>query len=224
MTAVALARIGPFTLVTGSYCVQPEGSGTKVLVVEDDAMVRGWIRLSLKGSEFMVVGEAAAAGEVAELVRRRAPELLLVDYRLGDAVGTELVRSLRLAGVAAPVVLMTANYEPGFNEAARESGAQGSVLKTGSSEELIAALRRVRDGEPAFDSRHPRRDPTHAALSPRERDVLRLLAAGKTNRQVASELGVSPETVKTLVARAFAKLGVTRRAQAVAAAQRMGLL
>lgn len=197
---------------------------TTVLVVEDDAMVRGWIRFALEGTEFAVVGEAAGTAEARELVARRAPELLLIDYRLSDGSGTELVRALRLVGVAAPIVLMTAHYEPGFNEAARESGAQGSVLKTGSSDELLDTLRRTRDGEAAFDARHPRRDPGRAALSPRERSVLRLLAAGKTNRQVAEELGIAPETVKTLVSRSFAKLGAGRRAEAVATAQRMGLL
>jgi len=199
-------------------------SETTVLVVEDDAMVRGWIRLSLEASEFRLVGEAASAGEATELLPRRLPELLLIDFRLSDGAGTELVRTLRLQGVAAPAVLMTAHYEPGFNEVAREVGAQGSVLKTGSSEELLKALRSVRDGRAAFDPRHPVRDPSRAALSPREREVLRLVAAGRTNRQIAEDLAIGAETVKTLVTRTFAKLGVSRRAEAVATGQRMGLL
>jgi DNA-binding NarL/FixJ family response regulator len=152
------------------------------------------------------------------------PELLLIDFRLSDGAGTELVRSLRLQGIASPMVLMTAHYEPGFNEAAREAGAQGSVLKTGKADELLQALRNARDGKAAFDARHPVRDPGRAALSPRERSVLRLLAAGKTNRQVADELEIAPETVKTLVSRTFAKLGARRRAEAVARAQKLGLL
>jgi DNA-binding NarL/FixJ family response regulator len=197
---------------------------TTVLIVEDDAMVRGWIRLSLDGSEFAIVGEASGTKEATELVPRRVPELLLIDFRLSDGAGTELVRSLRQQGVASPIVLMTAHYEPGFNEAAREAGAQGSVLKTGRADELLEALRNARDGRAAFDARHPVRDPGRAALSPRERSVLRLLASGKTNRQVAEELEIAPETVKTLVSRTFAKLGARRRAEAVATAQRMGLL
>lgn len=197
---------------------------TTVLVVEDDAMVRGWIRLSLEGTEFRLVGEAASASEATELLPRRLPELLLIDFRLSDGAGTELVRELRLQGLAAPAVLMTAHYEPGFNEVAREVGAQGSVLKTGSSEELLKALRGVRDGRAAFDPRHPPRDPSRAALSPREREVLRLVAAGRTNRQIADDLAIGAETVKTLVGRTFAKLGVNRRAEAVATGQRMGLL
>jgi DNA-binding NarL/FixJ family response regulator len=197
---------------------------TKLLVVEDDAMVRGWIRLSLEQTEFRLVGEAASAREALELLPRRVPDLLLIDYRLADGAGTELVRLLRLQGESVPAVLMTAHHEPGFNEAARDVGAQGSVLKTGSSGELLTALRLARDGRNPFDPRYPVRDVGRASLSPREREVMRLLAAGRTNREVADELCVGPETVKTLVARSFAKLGARKRAEAVATAQRLGIL
>jgi DNA-binding NarL/FixJ family response regulator len=119
---------------------------------------------------------------------------------------------------------MTANPERGFNEIAREAGAQGSVLKTGSVDDVLDALRAVADGGEAFDERHPPRAPGRAALSPREREVLRLVARGATNREVAEELGVQAETVKTLIARIFAKLGVRRRAEAVSEAHNRGLL
>jgi len=119
---------------------------------------------------------------------------------------------------------MTANEERGFNEAAREAGAQGSVLKTGRIEELAKALRSVLDGERSFDGRHPQRERDRGALSPREREVLRLIAAGSTNKEVAQALGVGDETVKTLLSRTFAKLGVRRRAEAVSEAHRRGLL
>ena len=195
-----------------------------VLLVDDDSMVRGWVRLALESSSFRVVGEASTRNEALELARRRAPDVLLVDYRLGDSTGTELVRELRVAGIAAPAVLMTAKTEAGFNEAVREAGAQGTVLKTGSIEELLDALLAVSGGETSFDGRHPRRDSGRAALSPRERDVLRLVAAGSTNREIAQELGVADETVKTLVARTFSKLGVRKRAEAVSEAHRLGLL
>jgi DNA-binding NarL/FixJ family response regulator len=195
-----------------------------VLVVEDDAMVGGWIRLTLDGSEFRLVGMAGSAAEVSELVERRRPSLLLIDYRLPDRVGTELVRDLRQSRVSVPAVIMTANAERGFNEVAREAGAQGTVLKTGSVEELLAALRAVASGEEAFDARHPVRAPGRAALSPREREVLRLVAQGATNREVADQLGIRAETVKTLIARIFAKLGVRRRAEAVSEAHSRGLI
>jgi DNA-binding NarL/FixJ family response regulator len=195
-----------------------------VLLVDDDAMVRGWVELALNGSEFRLAGVATAAEPAVALAQRRGADVLLVDYRLTDGVGTELIRALRQLGVETPAVMMTANPERGFNELARESGAQGSVLKSGQVEELLTALRHVASGEECFDGRHPRRPPGRAALSPREREVLRLVAGGQTNIQIAAELGVSSETVKTLLGRTFSKLGARRRAEAVAAATKLGLL
>lgn len=187
-------------------------------------MVREWLRLALEGSGFRVVGTAHTAAEAIDLVQRRRPALLLVDQRLPDIVGTELVRELRQQQVTTPAVLMTANAETGFNEAARDSGAQGSFLKTGKSEELLSTLATVVAGRPSFDGRHPSRAPGRGALSPRERDVLRLVAAGSTNRNVAETLSIGEETVKTLLSRIFAKLGVRRRAEAVSEAHKRGLL
>lgn len=201
-----------------------EAASVTVVLVEDDEMVRGWLRLALEGSEFRIAGEAATAAEAEDLVERRRPDLLLVDLRLPDGVGTKLVRNLRGRGVATPAVLMTANSERGLNEAAREAGAQGSVLKTGKADELRGALRIVHGGGEAFDPRHPKRPPGRAALSPREREVLALVAKGATNKEIAEALEVGEETVKTLLARMFAKLGVRRRAEAVAAAHDRGLL
>lgn len=195
-----------------------------LLLVEDDAMVTGWVRMALDGSNIRLAGVACSASEALGLAERRHLDLLLVDYRLPDGRGTELVRDLRRRGVNVPAVLMTANEESGFNEAARESGAQGTVLKTGSAHELVQALLRVHDGGEAYDARHPRRVVGRAALSPREREVLRLVAAGSTNQEIAKQLGVGSETVKTLLARTFAKLGVRRRAEAVSTAHDLGLL
>lgn len=195
-----------------------------VLLVDDDSMVRGWVRLALDGSPFRLVGEASKPTEVADLARRRNPDVLLIDYRLGPSTGTELVRELRRAGFNAPAVVMTATPEAGFNESVREAGGQATVLKTGSVTELLEALEAVARGEQSFDARHPRRAPGRAALSPREREVLRLVAAGSTNREIAAELRISDETVKTLVSRTFGKLGARKRAEAVAEAHRLGLL
>jgi DNA-binding NarL/FixJ family response regulator len=195
-----------------------------LLLVEDDAMVTGWVRMALEGSSIRLAGVASSAAETPGLAERRHADLLLVDYRLPDGRGTELVRDLRRRGITIPAVLMTANEESGFNEAAREAGAKGTVLKTGSAEELVQALLRVHRGEEAYDPRHPQRHRGRAALSPREREVIRLVAAGSTNHEIAEQLGVSSETVKTLLARTFAKLGVRRRAEAVSAAHELGLL
>jgi DNA-binding NarL/FixJ family response regulator len=197
---------------------------TRLLLVEDDSMVRGWVRHALEGTEFRLVGEASSAAEAVELADRRRPDVLLLDFRLPDGKGTEVVRELRRRGDDTPAVLMTANLEEGFNETAREAGAQATVLKSGRVDELLAALRAAIEGDDAFDSRHPRRAPGRAALSPRERDVVRLVAAGATNKEIAAKLEIGDETVKTLLARTFAKLGVRRRAEAVSAAHELGLL
>jgi DNA-binding NarL/FixJ family response regulator len=187
-------------------------------------MVRDWIRLSLEGSEFRVVGVAHTAGEVPDLIERRRPSLLLIDHRLPDGIGTELLRNVRQSGVATPALLMTANEQAGFNEAARDAGAQGTALKSGRVEELLEALRAVAGGDSAFDARHPKRAPGRAALSPREREVLQLVASGSTNKEIAATLSIGGETVKTMLARIFAKLGVRSRAEAVAEAHNRGLL
>ena len=195
-----------------------------LLLVEDDAIVRSWVRRSLEGSEFRIVAEAARGDLAVELARRWPPGLLLVDYRLPDAPGTTLVRRLREEGLDAPVLLMTANAERGLNELAREAGAQGTTIKSASRPDLLAALRAVAAGEQHFDAVHPPRTPGRAALTPRERTVLRLIAEGSTNREVADTLGIGVETVKTLVSRALMKLGARRRAEAVSTAQSLGLL
>src|SRR3712207_5424965 len=114
-----------------------------LLVVDDDSMVRSWVRLALEGTEFRVAGEASSAAEAADLAVRRRPSLMLIDYLIGRDVGTELLRDLRRRGVTARAVLMTANESTGFNEDAREAGAQGSVLKTGSVDHLLTSLRAV---------------------------------------------------------------------------------
>lgn len=195
-----------------------------VLVVEDDAMVRDWLRLALRGSEFRVVGEAPTAASALELIERRRPALVLVDYRLPSGRGTDFVKELRKAGAGIPAVVMTANPERGLNELTREAGAQGTVLKSGSRDDVIDALRAVAAGGVSFDVRHPRRAPGEGALSPREKEVLRLVADGKTNIEIAEQLSIGVETVKTILGRACRKLGVRRRAQAVAAAHAQGLL
>lgn len=200
------------------------GDEVAVLIVEDDAIVRAWVRLALDGTEFRIAGEAERVSEALELTRRRRPDLLLLDLRLPGRSGLDLVRELRAQGVSAPAVIMTATAERGLNEQARETGVQGTVVKSAQQGRLVAALRAVRAGQSSYDPQHPQRPAGRAPLSPREREVLVLVSEGATNAQIAVRLGVSEETVKTLLGRVFLKLGVRRRAEAVAVAQRSGLL
>jgi DNA-binding NarL/FixJ family response regulator len=201
----------------------PPRDPVSLLVVDDDAIVRAWVRAALAGTEFRLAGEARLAVEAVSLVERRRPELLLVDQILPDWTGTELVRELRRRGFEAPALLMTAAPREGLNEEAAAAGIEGTVLKSSEPEQLLEALRHVAKGVRAPRAAHPRlRRPV--TLSPREREILRLVAGGATNLEVAGTLGIGRETVKTMLYRAFEKLGVRRRSEAVSEAQRLGLL
>jgi DNA-binding NarL/FixJ family response regulator len=194
---------------------------TDVLLVDDDAMVRAWLRLQLSGPEFFLVAEAHSVESALVEIETSAPQILIIDQRLPDGPGTDFVRALRRRGDGRRILMITAGRQEGFNELARRSGANGTLVKNSDPEQLMAALRSLRAGRTWFDPRHPTGGPT---LSPREREVIRLVAEGKTNREIAEVLGVGEQTAKTMLARAFAKLGVHRRAEAISEASRLGLL
>ena len=195
---------------------------TALVVVDDDQIVRTWLRAVLSRAGFWVVGEGCDAASAFDAVREARPDAILVDEHLGDEHGVALVRRLRLAGIDVPVVVMTALPTPGLNERARAAGAQGCVLKSADATTLVTALQAACTGRALFDRSHPRGG--DVALSRREREALRLVAQGATNPMIGARLGVSPETAKTVLRRAFSKLGVTRRAEAAAAATRLGLI
>src|SRR5207247_1498220 len=111
------------------------------------------------------------------LAARLGPGVLLI-----ETTGVELVREIRARGLSVPIVLISPTPERGFNENAREAGAQGTVLATGSVARLLATLRAVLRGELSFDAGHPRRPAGKSGLTQREQDVLRLVGRGATNR------------------------------------------
>jgi DNA-binding NarL/FixJ family response regulator len=190
-----------------------------VLLAGDQSTLRAWVRLALAQTELRVAGEAASAEETARLAAELEPGVLLI-----EATGLELLGEIRARGVSVPVVLISSTPERGFNENAREAGVQGTVLATGSIARLLATMRAVLRGESSFDAGHPRRPAGKAALTRREQDVLRLVGRGATNREIANELEIGDQTVKTLLARSCAKLGVSGRRDAFAAARGLGLL
>ncbi len=196
----------------------------EVLIVDDDEIVRTWLRASLAGTEFRVAGEASSRAAAEELLNRRRIGLLLVDFQLQGENGLELVRRLRAQGRTTPAVIMTGSAHRGLSEAAREAGAQATLLKSAKRESLLEALRAVAAGGTWFDPSHPTRRKDSSPLTPRERETLTLVAQGLTNREVAEQLELGEESVKTYLERAYGKLGVSRRAEAVAEAHRLGLL
>lgn len=198
--------------------------GVEVLLVEDDPIVRAWLKASLRTTEFRIAAETSTAGGALDVIGRRKADLLLVDFNLPDRQGTQLIRELRALGTTALIVLMTSTPREGLNELAREAGAQATVLKTAERQELLGILRRVVEGSERFAPEHPRRPDGHSPLSAREREVLGLAAAGRTNSEIGIGLGVGAETVKTLLERVYAKLGANGRLGAVLTARELGLI
>jgi CheY-like chemotaxis protein/HPt (histidine-containing phosphotransfer) domain-containing protein len=172
-----------------------------VLVVDDDEIVRTWVKHSLDESEFYVLDGAESAAEAERMLESSHPALLLVDYRLPDVDGIELVRRLRGRGVTTPAVLMTAATQAGLNHAAVEAGFQGAYVKSGRRDPLLEALRLAKGGDPAFDHRN-------AAHSNGDADggILDLVTRGFTTSEVAARTGISAEAAREAFQRASGKI------------------
>jgi DNA-binding NarL/FixJ family response regulator len=209
----------------------------RVVLVDDDAMVRTGLRLILSAApDIEVVGEAADGSAASVMVRRERPDVVLLDVRMPGVDGLTAARDL-LADAAAPwrVVMLTTFDLDEYVYAALAAGASGFLLKDVPPERLVAAVRQVHDGDvllaPDITRRlvaryaQPRGGPDPLApLTHRERDVLALIARGLSNVEIASALHLGEATVKTHVGRILAKLDLRDRAQAVVAAYEAGLV
>jgi DNA-binding NarL/FixJ family response regulator len=177
-----------------------------------------------------VVGTAGSLDEGEALISATDPDVAVVDIRLGDESGIELTRRLLDRNPDRRVVLYTGESDSDVLFDALDSGARGYALKEGSPSELVGALQTVADGgtyvdprlRPALLSR--RATQRLPALSPREREIMDLLAQGLTGEQVAERLVLSAETVKTHIRNAMAKLEASTRVHAVAIALREGYI
>ncbi len=192
----------------------------RVLVVDDHDVVHWGFRLLL--AEQPWVERCLAAhdpDEAITMARRYEPHVAMVDLFLGSRSGAELCTSLRRESPSTRVLLISGAgwISP---QAARAAGASGFLSKDSSAEAVADAVRAVGEGRSAFAPAP--REPA-APLSPREREVLGLMAAGATNREIAASLHLSPHTVKEHTGRLYRKLGARNRAEAVRRAERLGL-
>jgi len=212
----------------------------RVVVADDQALVRTGFRMILTADGIEVVAEATNGGEAVDAVRRTRPDVVLMDIRMPDMDGLEATRRILTGAASEPRVIILTTFDlDHYVYAALSAGASGFLLKDVTPEHLVAAVRLVRSGDallaPAitrrlverFASRDADTAAIHrdlSALTPRELEVLRLLAQGLSNAELAVRLHLSEATVKTHVARILAKLGLRDRVQAVVIAYETGLV
>jgi DNA-binding NarL/FixJ family response regulator len=193
----------------------------RVLVVDDHDVVQWGFRVLLGEQPWVERCLAARTGaEALELVRRFRPHVALVDLFLSGESGADVSKSIRSASPSTRVLLISGagRMSP---PAARAAGASGFVSKDLEARDVAAAVRMVGMGMTMFA---PKSDQPAPLLSEREREVLHLIAAGSTNREIARHLYLSPHTVKEHTSALYRKLGARNRAEAVQRAQRIGLL
>ncbi|WP_129839650.1 response regulator transcription factor [Streptomyces sp. RFCAC02] len=212
----------------------------RVLLADDQTLVRTGFRLILRADGIDVVAEATDGTEAVEAVRRTRPDVVLMDIRMPGMDGLEATRRILTDAPDRPRVIMLTTFDlDRYVYAALSAGASGFLLKDVTPEHLTAAVRTVRDGDallaPAitrrlvqrFAQRGSETAPLHrdlASLTPRELEVLGLLARGLSNAELATRLHLAEATVKTHVARIIAKLGIRDRVQAVIVAYETGLI
>jgi DNA-binding NarL/FixJ family response regulator len=210
----------------------------RVLVADDQSMVRAGFRMLLSGEEDIeVVAEATNGLEAVEKAKRFAPTIVLMDIRMPELDGLEATRRVLAADPSARILILTTFDLDEYIYEALRAGASGFVLKDEPPEQLIAAIRTVAAGDallsPAVTKRviaefaRARRSEPPAGLdelTPRELEILRLIATGLSNAEIGEELYISETTVKTHVTHVLQKLDLRDRVQAVVLAHQTGLL
>lgn len=209
--------------------------GKKLLIVDDHEIIRLGLRLMLEPTEMEIVGEATSAAEAIAAVERSLPDVVLMDIRMEGGDGLNALGRLKLDYPDLPIVLFSAYDNPTYIARAVALGAAGYVLKSAPRERLIGALETAASGESAWTREELRRvtgalatprlsQDIEVPLTQRESEVLRQMALGLTNKEIAKMLGISYETVKEHVQHILRKIGVSDRTQAAVWAVRKNLV
>lgn len=200
----------------------------RTLVVDDHPVVlEGVVALLEDAGGFAIVATAKDAAGAREALTRTRPDLVVLDLELPGTSGVQLLGEIAALAPAARAVVLSAYGGEERVGAALACGARSYILKGTAAAEIVATLRAVAGGEvrlPAGVAAGLDRALAAPALTPRGRDVLRLIAGGRSNKEIAGELAISERTVKYHVGEVLSRLGVHNRAEAVATAQRRGLI
>jgi len=204
-------------------------SEVRVVLVDDQELVRSGLRRILRRKDgFEIVAECADGSEVPEAVASHRPDVVVMDLRMRNVDGIEATRRLRVDPDAPPVLVLTTFDDDELLSGALRAGAAGFLLKDSPAEDLVRAVRAVGSGRAMLDPAVTARvlaayrstpsstaDVAVAELTSRESDVLRLMARGLTNNEIAGELVISEVTVKSHIGRIFTKLDLRDRAAAI---------
>lgn len=210
----------------------------RLLIVDDHTVLRAGLRMLLEAQPDMtVVAEAASGQEAIAQVEQERPDVVLLDLSMPGVGGLEVINSLKAAHPDVHILVLTMHDDEGYLRRALEAGSSGYVLKRAADAELLTAIRAVSRGGTYLHQEHvgvllqgppplpqSTSDDVYESLSPRERQVLRLVALGHTNQQVADMLFLSVKTAETYRSRLMAKLSLTSRAALVRYALERGLL
>lgn len=206
-----------------------------LLIVDDHEVVRAGLKSMLSGTDIQIVAEAENGVDALEQARRHCPDVVMLDVRMPEGDGLNCLARLKLDLPSTPVLMFSAYDNPTYVARAVALGASGYLTKNASAEDIVAAIRAVASGETTW-SRDELRRVTGALTVPRtqaevdvpltkrESEVLKQLAFGLTNKEIAQSLGISYETVKEHVQHILRKIGVSDRTQAAVWAVRKDLV
>lgn len=200
----------------------------RILVADDHSVVReGLVSLIKRKSDMVVVGEASNGREAVDLWKEHRPDVTVLDLRMPELDGVGAIKEIRELDENAHIVVLTTYDGDEDIYRAIKSGAKAYLLKDTARDALVETVRRVHAGEtylpPTLAAKLAERV-SGEALSPREMEVLQRLAAGKSNKEIGTELFISEGTVKSHVKGIFTKLDVVSRTEAIATATRRGLI
>ncbi len=205
----------------------------KILIADDHQIVRRGLQMTIDAEKDMrVVGEAGNGAQVLPLIKKHSPDVVLLDMQMPEMDGVDALKQLRGEFPVLPVLILTTFSDDAHIYAALRAGASGFLLKEMNGDDLISAIRGAAQGKPQLHPDIARRlmsraqmpDDPFASLTERERDILKLLGRGMSNKEIALELTLTEMTVKGYVSDLFAKLGVNDRTQAALMAVRFGLV